>query len=317
MNPFWSPEVQRTAAQTQPASAGRVTIEDRGRQQGQEEDLEALRQRRGGSSRERWQDCRRQEQGMTSLRTASEGGVVGGLGPPPLHDEGNRPQPPPPSPPPPRRMEDNKPSAPSHLSKALRGVAQPASSWRRFGDWVTVIGPLMADISGSAQEWWKDFLQRAESTYTEWLIATPLEKLRLKPSLGEGHVHNHRVEQRGLSMLRAALPDPIRREIISARKMSATEIMFRLHQIYQPGGTSERGNLLKNLTLRLWRRWIARAEELEVELPDGLVLLTVLNKIAEAVGKAGAQASFRISSVRQELQVDVRPHIAKIKQFSE
>ena len=62
---------------------------------------------------------------------------------------------------------------------------------------------------------------------------------------------------------------------------------------------------------------MARAEELEVALPDGLVLLTVLNKIAEAVGKAGAQASFRISSVRQELQVDVRPHLAKIKQFSE
>ena len=148
----------------------------------------------------------------------------------------------------------------------------------------------------------------------------------MKPSLGEGHVHNDRVEQRGLSMLLAALPDPIRREIISARKMSATEIMFRLHQIYQPGGTSERGNLLKNLAdptvgtlqrLRLWRRWLARAEELEVAMPDGLVLLTVLNRIAEVVGKAGAQASFRISSVRQELQVDVRPQIATIKQFSE
>ena len=56
---------------------------------------------------------------------------------------------------------------------------------------------------------------------------------------------------------------------------------------------------------------------LQVKAADGLVLLTVLNKIAEAVGKAGAQASFRISSVRQELQVDVRPHLAKIKQFSE
>ena len=79
------------------------------------------------------------------------------------------------------------------------------------------------------------------------------------------------------------------------------------------------GNTLSEAlqTLRLWRRWLARAEELEVALPDGLVLLTVLNKIAEAVGKAGAQASFRISSVRQELQVDVRPHLAKIKQFSE
>ena len=143
-----------------------------------------------------------------SYRTASEGGVVGGLGPPPLHDEGNRPQPPPPPPPPPRGLDDNKPSAPSHLSEALRNLELPSLpppggdlAALTFGDWVTVIGPLMADIAGSAQEWWKDVLQRAESTYTEWLIATPLEKLRLKPSLGEKHVHNHRVEQRGLSSL--------------------------------------------------------------------------------------------------------------------
>ena len=35
------------------------------------------------------------------------------------------------------------------------------------------------------------------------------------------------------------------------------------------------------------------------------------------VGKTGAQASFRISSVRQELQIDIRPQIGKIKQFAE
>ena len=45
VNPFWSPEVQRRAAQAQPVSAGRATTDDRGRQQGQEEDLEALRLR--------------------------------------------------------------------------------------------------------------------------------------------------------------------------------------------------------------------------------------------------------------------------------
>ena len=43
VNPFWNPEVQRRAAQAQPVSAGRATTDDRGRQQGQEEDLEALR----------------------------------------------------------------------------------------------------------------------------------------------------------------------------------------------------------------------------------------------------------------------------------
>ena len=216
MNPFWSPEVQRRAAQAQPVSAGRATTDDRGRQQGQEEDLEALRLRVMRDAEEiferevaRLQAARTRDD--VSYRTASEGGVVGGLGPPPLHGEGNRPQPPPPPPPPPPRgLDDNKPSAPSHLSEALRNLELPSLpppggdlAALTFGDWVTVIGPLMADIAGSAQEWWKDVLQRAESTYTEWLVATPLEKLRLKPSLGEKHVQ----EQRGLSMLLAALPE--------------------------------------------------------------------------------------------------------------
>ena len=47
------------------------------------------------------------------------------------------------------------------------------------------------------------------------------------------------------------------------------------------------------------------------------MLIAVLGKIAEVVGKTGAQASFRISSVRQELQIDIRPQIGKIKQFAE
>ena len=130
VNPFWSFEVQRRAAQAQPVSAGRATIEDRGRQQCQEEDLEALRLRVMRDAEEiferevaRLQAARTRDD--VSYRTASEGGVVGGLGPPPLHDEGNRPQPPPPPPPPPRRLEDNKPSAPSHLSEALRNLELP------------------------------------------------------------------------------------------------------------------------------------------------------------------------------------------------
>ena len=259
-----------------------------------------------------------------SYKTASDGGATGGPVPPP-HNEARRNfvhgwstedrPPPPPPPPPPRPVEGGGEATTAfRLSEALRNLELPSlpppggeGSSLQFGDWVTVITPLMSDIA----------VQKAELTYAEWLTAMPLEKLRLKPTLGD-------VEAQ-------ALPDPIRREIISARMMSATEIMFRLHQVYQPGGTSETGNLLRHLTdpkvgtnlcdalqtLRLWRRWLARAEELDVALPDGLVLITVLGKIAEVVGKTGTQASFRISSVRQELQIDIRPQIGKIKQFAE
>ena len=353
VNPFWSPEVQQRVALGRVPPGGASSQECREPGSGGDREVEDLRKRVFREAEEtferevmRLQAARAGDD--VSYKTASDGGATGGPVPPPhpevvrnlAHGWATEDRPPPPPPPPPPRPTEGGGEAATafRLSEALRNLELPSlpppggeGSSLQFGDWVTVITPLMSDIAGSARLWWEQVLQKAELTYAEWLTATPLEKLRLKPTLGDVEAHNHRVEQRGLSMLLAALPDPIRREIISARMMSATEIMFRLHQVYQPGGTSERGNLLKHLTdpkvganlcdalqtLRLWRRWLARAEELDVALPDGLVLITVLGKIAEVVGKTGAQASFRISSVRQELQIDIRPQIGKIKQFAE
>ena len=124
--------------------------------------------------------------------------------------------PPPPPPPPPRPIEGGGEATTAfRLSEALRNLELPSlpppggeGSSLQFGDWVTVITPLMSDIAGSARLWWEQVLQKAELTCAEWLTATPLEKLRLKPTLGDVEAHNHRVERRGLSMLLAALPDP-------------------------------------------------------------------------------------------------------------
>ena len=70
----------------------------------------------------------------------------------------------------------------------------------QFGDWVTVINPLMSDIAGSARTWWRKVVEQAEQAYARWLVATPLEKIRLLPELDLGAEHNFRVEQRGVSI---------------------------------------------------------------------------------------------------------------------
>ena len=107
--------------------------------------------------------------------------------------------------------------------------------------------------------------------------------------------------------------------------------MFRLYTTFQPGGGLERAGLLKNLTemkvgggpheaaqaLRQWRRWLNRAEELRLTLPDGLILMTVLAKVAESLSKLSGQVSYRIAAVRQELQVDTLPSLWSISEFSE
>ena len=230
--------------------------------------------------------------------------------------------PPPPPPPPPRGIppEDSALRTAANMTEALRNLELPAlplpggdMASLQFGDWVTVINPLMSDIAGSARTWWRKVVEQAEQAYARWLVATILEKIRLLPELDLGPEHNFRVKQRGVSMLLAAVPDGIRRDIISSRRMSSINVMFRLYQIYQPGGQSERGTLLKNLadhkigtsnaealqTLRQWRRWLSRAEELGLALPDGLVLMAVLNKVGEVISKGNGQVGFRIASVRK------------------
>lgn len=93
-------------------------------------------------------------------------------------------------------------------------------------------------------------------------------------------------------------------------------ILYRLHVAYQPGGGAEKTQLLKNLVetkfstnvnellvqVRLWRRWLSRAQELHLNLPDPIVHMVALQRMIESATKTGgAQMSF---NVRQEPRVD-------------
>eukprot|EP00435_Cladocopium_sp_Y103_P016324 s2619_g4.t1 len=86
-----------------------------------------------------------------------------------------------------------------------------------------------------------------------------------------------RTKRRVVSMLFQAIPKKVHEELIANRRMSADQ--FR----YQPAGQDERSSLLQLLVdwklnsvkaadhfeaIRNWRRWLIRAQELQVVLPD-------------------------------------------------
>ena len=91
-----------------------------------------------------------------------------------------------------------------------------------------------------------------------------------------------RLERRVLSLLLAAMPKAVPEDTITHRVESMAGVLFRLHVIYQPGGAMERTAILKHLEgssgtddpgdvvaqLRRWRRYLARAEEMSIALPD-------------------------------------------------
>ena len=133
-------------------------------------------------------------------------------------------------------------------------------------------------------------------------------------------------------MLLGILPEALRRDVVGARNVSTVSILYRLFVVFQPGGGAERTSLLKSLTevrvgttihdvlgtIRLWRRWVSRALELKVAIPDPLILMQVLGKMSDAVGKiGGAQVAYRLASVRQELQVDQRPLLPAVQEYAE
>ena len=87
-----------------------------------------------------------------------------------------------------------------------------------FGDWLAIVGPLMSDLSGTSSQWWALVLDAAAKTYAAWVTSTPLQRLRLKVVSPNELAKWPRTEQRAVTMLLAAVPDPIRRELISVQE---------------------------------------------------------------------------------------------------
>jgi hypothetical protein len=96
--------------------------------------------------------------------------------------------------------------------------------------------------------------------------------------------------------------------------------MLFLMIMYQPGSRKEREVILQQIgspeagwneesaltNLRLWKRRIARAKELEVIIPDPTVLMSALDLITAKALLKDPNRRFRIQSARQELKVDIQ-----------
>ena len=63
---------------------------------------------------------------------------------------------------------------------------------------------------------------------------------------------------------------------------------------------------------------MSRSLELNLALPDLVILGGVLHRFADALGKiGGTQLAYRVASVRQELGVDIRPMAPSIDQYAD
>eukprot|EP00434_Breviolum_minutum_P005938 symbB.v1.2.005236.t1/scaffold302.1/size234775/5 len=202
-----------------------------------------------------------------------------------------------------------------------------------LGDWLEMIAPVMKDLSPQAHRWWELVELEAKGYYEQWRVATPMARLHIKPRCQavEKNPTLQRTEQRGISLLVRAIPSSMRETIVVERLMTSTGILFTLLKNYQPGGRGERTTLLKELsnpkygkslndaatTLRSWRRFFRRTEEIGAVLPDPSVLLKALETPNQMVSKVDAQATFRLSQARVSLDIDASPTTTSVWDFSE
>ena len=113
------------------------------------------------------------------------------------------------------------------------------------GDWIALISPMMRDLSGSSskEQLRKPTLSGFVRKPLQRLYVVPRNPIEEDPSWG-------RVEQRGQSMMVAALPEMLKAEVLANRATSTVEVLFLIFTRYQPGGLGERALLLRQLVER-------------------------------------------------------------------
>ena len=218
-------------------------------------------------------------------------------------------------------------------SEGLRTVELPKLSMDatalQFGDWL--IDSQMGDLSYSSGDWWALVGSSVDQCYRDWLNAGPIERLRLKPKVDPKTPLWPRTERQALAMLWGGNTRPNQRRNHLSPKLSTDQVLYRLCISFQPGGASERTKLLQSITdtkcgsnvgdvlewIRLWRRYVQRARELQVILPDGLVLLGALTKCTDVLSGKSAQAAYRLNIVRDQLSLDQLPTADTILQYAE
>ena len=207
-----------------------------------------------------------------------------------------------------------------------------ADAGLQCGDWMAQIRPLMCDLATTSLAWWDAMVQGVDMKYQVWLAASPLECLNM--AYQDEKVYNRsmarqRMDLRSSALLMAALPTSLKEELVASRSLTSGRILFRVLQIYQPGGASERTLTLSELTiekpaqdpreavdrLRRWKRHQQRAEELQVTLPDGRLLVKSLSTLVSVVLATAPQANFRVNAYRMQSRVDMTPTKGILQEF--
>ena len=205
----------------------------------------------------------------------------------------------------------------------------------QFQDWLEVTTAVMNDISEQSGLWWAEVQRLVDTTYQTWLAATPLERLAVAVPEATGLETNRwtRLNARVAAMLLTSMSEEQRSDMVSRRIANSTTcMMFRLHTLYQPGGSLERQDMLHRLQspsdylekdsieevlkiLRAWPRWVARCHMVKMAVPDPSVLARGLRQLTQKHLEPSPDAVFRTAMLRTSLRLDGQPTAEQVRSY--
>ena len=195
-----------------------------------------------------------------------------------------------------------------------------------FADWLYEVERAVGGLSDRASAWITMCLTCARETYEKYQMSDPLAHLTLEPARPEELCCEKwmRLERRVLTLLLGTLQKQAKDDVVTHRISNVTGLLFRLHVLYAPGGSTERAAILRQFegqpgsgniadtisNLRRWRRHLQRAEEMHVAVPDASVLLRAVELISSKSVEANHEVRFRLALSKSQL-----PSVANVLHF--
>ena len=201
------------------------------------------------------------------------------------------------------------------------------------GDWLHGLSGPMGDLTDGSASWWAETMRCLDNFYQTFVTSSAVKKLNLK---AEDYMSEmlketrwHRVDKRAASMLLQAVPEVIKAELLANRLGTTLGILGRIVTIYRPGSAAERQQVLKALespgsggspaevveVLRKWARWLKRAQDLGLQVPDASILLRGLDAAVKGQLLHNYEINFRTNMLRFSLDLDTAPTLSTVSRF--
>ncbi|CAE7218596.1 RE1 [Symbiodinium sp. CCMP2456] len=201
------------------------------------------------------------------------------------------------------------------------------------GDWLHGLAGPMGDLTDGSSRWWSEVLVSLDNFYRDYVAASTVKKVQMKAedyaTAELRDVKWTRLDKRAASMLLQAVPDGLKAELMANRLSSTISILGRILTIYRPGSAAERQQVLRALenpgggnspselveVLRRWMRWLKRAQDLGLQVPDASILLKGLDTATKHQLERNTEIVFRSNMLRYSLDLDASPSITNVLRY--